>query len=269
MAGLAPLPKPAAASAGGPGAAAPLRKTHGRKLLQLALAASLGAHGLAAYLAVHGFTPSTQARDATSRQKTIAVNLTRQAPVLAPAMASIPIPVQSTAVPMRPRVATIPSKAARVAAVPLPSPALPTPTGAPHVSLFAQITSQPLGRGQWGHQPRASQSPPPPDAQALREQAALAWRMSLQQRLNGLAENLRLNGIRLDCEIGIHSERRSAQVHCSHEPDHALAWSVLQGIVTAEVDANALPDLCLRLDAPQPMLAPCPSAVLAGPATGT
>ncbi|HZE91673.1 MAG TPA: hypothetical protein VE029_08230, partial [Rhizobacter sp.] len=129
----------------------------------------------------------------------------------------------------------------------------------PQVSLFAPITATALGQGRWG---RATPPARTPDVQAAREQAALAWRMTVQSRLGSLAENLARSGYALHCEVGLRSEPRAARLRCARESDQGLVWSFLQGVASADKDLDAPADICLQLDTPQGPLAQCAPAPL-------
>ena len=91
--------------------------------------------------------------------------------------------------------------------------------------------------------------------------SGLALQMSVQSRLNALADNLRLSGHNARCDVTVDTERAIAEVNCADAADRAVPWVYLQGLLVAgTVAADSPTRQCFRLAEQQLSTGPCPSA---------
>lgn len=147
-------------------------------------------------------------------------------------------------------------------------PAVPAvsalPPGARFASLFAPIIHSPLGRGRWGEPKRQAQIVDPEQARA---EAALATRVALQQRMEGLSAAARAAGQRIRCDLQVDPQRRIGVAQCTPESAAAQLWASVQGLLRSHAELFEPATLCLQITEERVLWRACPPASAASAAS--
>lgn len=254
----------------------------GRAALPAALTVSLLAHALALAGVLHGWGLRHEPPASLARQRgALQVRLLPPAAAVAPAR---PAPARPAAQPkpravraraqpatharaqpeMTPEMAPEMTPERASAAVPAAPPVaaageLPTASAAPRpgarfASLFAPVSALPHGSARWTGARPAS----PPDLQRAQHDAQLALQAALHARLRDLADHLRQLDRPLACTLAVDPQHRVGELRCDAPQDQAMAWSHLQGLLSAGPVAPSSQRLCFTLGPPRVAGGECP-----------
>lgn len=137
-----------------------------------------------------------------------------------------------------------PDQAPQVPQTQSPPPAAPplppdSPPGARFASLFAPVTSRPLGRGRWHNRTPRTTTAAQHDPALQEAQALMATRQALSERIVQINAQLAQSPLRDQCTLQVDVRRRLHAIQC-HQPDDEQRLLALLADLLRPADAQEM-----------------------------